>query len=126
MDEKMDINVGKPIVRSLEERREELSKYLTTDEIISIIDNLLSALVTQKKKKKIKKQFSKKVCWFQGYTLPQSVQTCFYLHDLSLIKDKYFLIFVKNYLTLFEEIRQLAVNSEVREVRKKDIHLIYF
>ena len=52
MDEKMDINVGKPIVRSLEERREELSKDLTTDEIISIIDNLLSALVTLKKKKK--------------------------------------------------------------------------
>eukprot|EP01080_Neovahlkampfia_damariscottae_P001903 gene1903-1043_t len=112
MDEKMDINVGKPIVKTLEERKEELFKDLSEDEIISIIDELLCALV---KKTTTNQRSPKKVSWFQGYTLPQSVQTCFYLHDLSLIKDEYFLIFVKSYLTLFEEIRNLAVNSEVRE-----------
>jgi hypothetical protein len=103
MDPKMDINVGKPKVIKLEDRRHELEIDLTEKQIISIMDELLCALFS----------------WFEGYMLPQCVQTCLYLQDLSLIKDKYLLSFVKVYLTVLEEIRFSVSNGEVREVRKK-------
>jgi hypothetical protein len=101
MDVKMDPNFNVPRVPFLIELMQDnkIPVELTKTQILAVMDQILCALFS----------------WFEGYTLPQSLQCCYYLHDFSLIHDKHLLLYCKIILKITQEIMALTSQVEMKD-----------
>eukprot|EP01027_Heterolobosea_sp_BB2_P010033 GEZU01014769.1.p1 GENE.GEZU01014769.1~~GEZU01014769.1.p1 ORF type:complete len:209 (-),score=28.24 GEZU01014769.1:27-593(-) len=105
MDPKMDVGCSAEI-KSIEERLEDGSlpieeDKLTIAQIIAIMDKI----------------FITEMLYHRGYTMPQTIFTCLYLHNIDqYIKNRFFSCYAKLTLKTVDNIRSFVARAKVKEV----------
>ncbi|CAG9806815.1 unnamed protein product [Chironomus riparius] len=105
MDKKMDIGMidekeKAPLTFEVAVKTGQLKlDDLQCDELIGIYDSLFSCLVS----------------WLEGHSPAQTVFTCLYLHDTTVINDKYLASFCNGILKLTGIIRKFITSARVYE-----------
>jgi len=101
MDPQMDSGMKTEAVTSLADAlaRGMLPLDLTSQQLIAVMDRLVAC----------------EVAWYNGNGIAQTVFTCLYLHDRSLIKDAALLAFVKLQLKTCYMVREVVVQGDIYE-----------